>query len=78
MPLLPTRFLDSTNFPQAGFCDEEAFLSRDLARLRTDAPVNLELEQLRYQGPSKDKLRELFTELGFTQLLKSLETEQPN
>ncbi len=57
---------------------EAAFLSRDLAKLRTDAPVNLELEQLRYQGPSKDKLRELFTELGFTQLLKSLETEQPN
>ena len=54
---------------------EAAFLSRDLARLRTDAPVHLELEQLRYQGPYKDKLRDLYTELGFTQLLKSLDNE---
>ena len=57
---------------------EAAFLSRDLARLRTNVPMQLELEQLRYQGPSKDKLRELFTELRFTQLLKSLDAENPD
>lgn len=54
---------------------EAAFLSRDLATVRTDVPVQVELEQLRYHGPSKEKLRELFTELEFTQLLKGLDAE---
>ncbi|MFQ5916835.1 MAG: 5'-3' exonuclease H3TH domain-containing protein [Candidatus Binatia bacterium] len=51
---------------------EVAFLSRDLATVRTDVPVHIELEQLRYQGVSNEKLRELLTELEFTQLLKGL------
>lgn len=52
---------------------EKALLSRDLARVRTDVPIRVELEQLRYPGPKKEALRELFTELGFTQLLKGLD-----
>lgn len=56
---------------------EAAFLSRRLATVRTDAPVEVKLEQLRYAGPRKDKLHELFTQLEFTQLLKGLEREGP-
>jgi len=54
---------------------ESAFLSRELATVRTDVSIQMELDRYRYQGPRKEKLRELFTELGFTQLLKGLDVE---
>jgi len=54
---------------------ERAFLSRDLATVRSDAPIQVELAELRYQGYHKEKLRELFTELEFTQLLRALDSE---
>lgn len=52
---------------------ETAFLSRDLATVRIDVPIEIGLEKLRYQGPDRERLRALFTELGFFQLLKGLE-----
>jgi DNA polymerase I len=52
-----------------------AFMSRELAKVKTDVPVAVEPEALRYSGPLKDRLRELFEELGFQQLLRALETE---
>jgi DNA polymerase-1 len=51
---------------------EDALMSRKLATVRTDVPLHIELEQLRYQGFSNKNLRELFTELEFNQLLKGL------
>jgi DNA polymerase-1 len=51
---------------------EDAMMSRDLATVRTDVPVHIELEQLRYQGFSNENVRELFTELEFTRLLNTL------
>ncbi|MGH7771257.1 MAG: 5'-3' exonuclease [Candidatus Binatia bacterium] len=54
---------------------EAAFLSRNLATVRTDVPIEIELENLRYQGSHKEKLRDLFIELGFSQLLKGLDEE---
>lgn len=56
---------------------ETAFLSRDLAKVRTDVPIQLELEKLRYHGSHQEKLQELFTELEFTHLLKGLDAENP-
>jgi DNA polymerase-1 len=56
---------------------EKAFLSRDLATVRRDVPIQVELEELRYRGPDKEKLRKLFSELEFNQLLKSLDAEEP-
>ena len=47
-------------------------LSKQLATIPTDAPVTLSLEQLRIQEPDSGALRELYTELGFTTLLKEL------
>lgn len=56
---------------------DAAFLSRQLATVRTDVPIRLELEQLRYRGWQKAHVQELFTELGFTQLLKGLDRDGP-
>ncbi len=51
---------------------EDALMSRNLATVRTDVPIHVELEQLRYQGVSNENLRELFIELEFTRLLNTL------
>jgi DNA polymerase-1 len=45
-----------------------AYLSRDLATIRTEAPVTLELEAFRYQGPQREAARALFVELDFPSL----------
>ncbi len=51
---------------------EDALMSRKLATVRTDVPIRVELEELRYQGVNNENLRELYTELEFSQLLKGL------
>jgi DNA polymerase-1 len=45
-------------------------LSKLLATIPTDAPVPLSLENLQMAEPDHDALRELYTELGFTSLLR--------
>lgn len=45
-------------------------LSKLLATIPTDAPVPLSLETLQIAEPDHDALRELYTELGFTSLLR--------
>ncbi|MFQ5681985.1 MAG: 5'-3' exonuclease H3TH domain-containing protein [Candidatus Binatia bacterium] len=55
---------------------ESAYLSRRLATVRTDVPIRVDLEQLIYQSPSKEKLRGLFAELEFTQLLRGLDSAE--
>ncbi len=52
---------------------EAAFLSRDLATARTEVPIQVTVDQLRCRNPNGDKLRELFRELEFTNLLKLIE-----
>ncbi|MCG6948854.1 MAG: DNA polymerase I [Acidobacteria bacterium] len=50
---------------------DNAYLSRDLATIRVDAPVDVELEALALQyPPPEDRAQELFTELEFRTLLK--------
>ncbi len=53
-------------------CGEFVRLSKQLAQIPTDAPVKLDLEAFVLQQPEVNTLRELFAELGFTSLLKSL------
>jgi len=57
---------------------EAAFLSRTLATVKSDVPIGLELDDLRYQGWDKEKLQALFSELGFTHLVKALESQNAN
>ena len=51
---------------------DQAFLSRDLAAIRTDAPVELETEALKIGEPDVHALSGLFRELEFRQLQQSL------
>jgi DNA polymerase-1 len=44
---------------------EQALLSKKLATINTESPINFEEETLRYQGPDKSKLEPIFDELEF-------------
>ena len=44
---------------------EGALRSRELVTIRTDVPLDVELESLRYRGPSRERCYELFTRLDF-------------
>ena len=52
---------------------DNARLSRQLVTLRRDAPVTLDLEQLRVQRPDTQTLVTLFTELEFRTLIPKLD-----
>jgi len=52
---------------------DAAFLSRDLATVKRDVPVNVELNQLKRAGFDIEKVRTLFTELEFANLIKLIE-----
>jgi len=53
-------------------CGEFVNLSKQLAKIPTDAPVPLVLENLKVGEPDTAALRTLYAELGFTSLLKEL------
>jgi DNA polymerase I len=48
---------------------DDARRSRELLRIRTDVPVPLDIEALRYSGPSRALCYELFNQLGFRSLV---------
>lgn len=50
-----------------------AFLSRELATAKRDVPIAIELEQLRFSGFDQEKLRSLFSELEFMNLITLLD-----
>ena len=52
---------------------DDATLSRTLATLRTDAPVEGDFPEWALQEPDAEALRELFTRCGFTRLLDTLD-----
>jgi DNA polymerase-1 len=52
--------------------EADARISKELVTLRLDAPVDFDLDKLRYGGPDEERLRDLFIELGFTRFLKAL------
>jgi len=43
--------------------------SRELARIRRDAPVTFDIEAFRYRGPNRQACFELFEQMGFRSLL---------
>jgi len=51
---------------------DDAYLSHRLVSLRLDAPVDFDVEALRYGGADEDRLRELFALLEFHRLLAQL------
>jgi 5'-3' exonuclease len=55
---------------------EKAFLSRQLATVRADVPIEVGLQDLRARKPDMEKIRTLFTQLGFFNLIKLLDWDQ--
>jgi len=51
---------------------EQVLMSKQLALITTDAPIKLDLESLASRDPDIEALRDLYSELGFTSLLKEL------
>ncbi|OGP14593.1 MAG: DNA polymerase I [Deltaproteobacteria bacterium GWA2_54_12] len=56
---------------------DTAFLSRELATLHPDVPVECGLEGLRYTGPDFHELERLLNELEFRKLIKEMVPEAP-
>ncbi len=52
---------------------EQIKLSRFLATINRDVPIELNLEELKKEEPDNDKLREIFTELEFRSFLSRME-----
>jgi DNA polymerase I len=52
---------------------DQALLSKDLVTIRQDAPITLDLTSLARSTPDNNRLRQLYTELEFTSLLKDVE-----
>jgi DNA polymerase-1 len=48
---------------------EQALQSQQLVTIRTDTPLDFDLESLRYRGASREKCYELFTRLAFRTLV---------
>lgn len=51
---------------------ENAIMSKKLVTIKTDVPLNVTLDELRYEGFNKERLQEIFNELEFRSLLKEL------
>jgi len=49
---------------------EQAFLSQKLATIHRDVPIDFDLEKCRWGEYDREKLRQLFEELGFRSLLR--------
>lgn len=50
----------------------DALLSKELVTIKTDIDLHMELEKFRYEGFDKSRLRSLFDELEFKNLLREL------
>ena len=54
---------------------DQARMSHDLARIRTDADFDIDLESTRYSGPDNKALQALFKEFEFSSLLQELKSK---
>ena len=54
---------------------EQAFLSQRLVALKDDCPIDVSRETLAFRGRDADKLRALYSELGFTRMLGLLNND---
>jgi DNA polymerase-1 len=52
---------------------DAAFLSRALATVKRDVPLDTGLPELQFTGFNVEKARALFSELEFTNLIKQIE-----
>ena len=55
---------------------ESAFMSKDVATIYNEVPVTYSLEELKYDGPDVNGLREMYSELEFYSFLKDFKEEE--
>ena len=55
---------------------DQARMSRDLAVIRTDADIDIDLEACRYTGPNPEILKGLFQEFEFSSLIQDLKIRE--
>ncbi|MBB6448201.1 DNA polymerase-1 [Geomicrobium halophilum] len=55
---------------------EQALISKQLAVIHREAPVEIELDTLSYTGYSSTKVRQLFKEYGFNSLMNQIATDE--
>ena len=51
---------------------DSAFMSKKIATIYKDVPINIDFEEFKYNGPKEDDLIEIFEELEFFSFLKKL------
>lgn len=51
---------------------DQALLSKELATIMREAPIDVQLDDIHYEGYEKEKLKSLFKDLGFQSLLEKL------
>lgn len=56
---------------------EQAFISKKLARILTDAPVPFDVDDLILEEPNKDEIKELFNKLEFRTMFRRVLEEDP-
>ncbi len=55
---------------------ESAFMSKDIATIYNEVPVTYSLEELKYDGPYVNGLREMYSDLEFYSFLKDFKEEE--
>ena len=55
---------------------ESAFMSKDIATIYNEVPVTYSLEELKYDGPDVNSLREMYSDLEFYSFLKDFKEEE--
>ncbi|WP_449537216.1 DNA polymerase I [Ferdinandcohnia sp. Marseille-Q9671] len=55
---------------------DQAIMSKELATILREAPIDIELSSIEYQGYDSEKVVQLFKELGFNSLLDKVEGNQ--
>ena len=55
---------------------DNAFMSKTLATIHKEVPINITLDDIKYEGPKISKLMKLYEELEFYSLLKKIDTKE--
>jgi len=57
---------------------DDALLSKELVTIRTDLPIDLQLDELRVGEPDRERLRDLLVELEFHSIAREFAPKQPS
>ena len=58
--------------------EDDALLSKNLVTIRTDLPIDLDLDELKVGEPNRDRLRDLLVELEFHSIAREFAPKEPS